>query len=383
MELAAVRRRLRAVFPEVDHAAMRTVRAPGRVNLIGEHTDYNDGFVLPVAIGLEAWIAFVRTADRRVELVLDDGSRGGFDLDRITSGRGGWVHRLAGVAWALGEQGLDVRGLRGVLVSEIPNGAGLSSSAAIEVAMAAALLEERPLHRMPIARAAQRAENEFIKVRSGIMDPFASAFGEHDAALLLDCRSLEYRLVPLPLDRYAIVACDTRSPHRLAGSQYNARRAQCEAAVEVIAGTHPAVGSLRDVTPEMLDGVDGLDAETRRRASHVVHENERVLRAVDALEAGDMAAVGRLFAESHESLRSLYEVTSPELDAMVEIAVATPGVAAARMTGAGFGGCTVNLVERDAVDDLRARVMREYPARAGRRPAVHVVQAVDGVGDVA
>jgi galactokinase len=377
------RGRLRDAFPDVDLARMRVVRAPGRVNLIGEHTDYNDGFVLPVAIDLEAWVAFVRTQDRRVEIVLQDGSRGDFDLDAIGEPRHAWIDRLAGMAWSLAELGLHLRGLRGVLLSEIPMGAGLSSSAAVEVAMAWALLDERPpLPPMELALAAQRAENGYIGVRSGLMDPFASACGQRDAALLLDCRSLEYRAVPLPVENYALVACDTRAPHRLESSEYNARRAQCEAAVEIVARSHPEVRSLRDVTMEMLAEIGARDQLVRRRAAHVVRENERVALAVEALKAGRMEVVGRLFAESHASLRELYEVTSPELDALVEIAAATPGVVASRMTGAGFGGCTVNIVERGAVEQLREAVEREYPARTGREPAIYLLEATDGAGEV-
>ncbi|MFN2418313.1 MAG: galactokinase [Candidatus Limnocylindria bacterium] len=382
MEIATVRGRLRAAFPKVDHRGMRVVRAPGRVNLIGEHTDYNDGFVLPAAIGLEVWIGFVRTDDGRVEMVLEDGSRDGFDLDGVMSARGGWIQRMAGMAWALAEQDLEPRGLRGVLLSEIPIGAGLSSSAAVEVATAWALLDDRPLEPMAIARAAQRAENGFVGVQSGIMDPFASAFGRRDSALLVDCRSLEYRPVPLPVDRYAIVACDTRAPHRLESSEYNARRAQCEAVVALVAELQPEVRSLRDVTLEMLAAVDDLDPVLRRRADHVVRENERVMRAVEALEGGQPEALGGLFAESHASLRELYEVSSPELDLLVEIAVSTPGVLGARMTGAGFGGCTVNLVEAASVDRFRSSVERRYEAGTGRPPGVYVVDAVAGAGEV-
>jgi galactokinase len=382
MDTAMLRRRLGAAFEDVDADAMRLVRAPGRVNLIGEHTDYNDGFVLPVAIDLEAWIGYVPTGDRRVELELEDGSRDGFDLDRPAEARGGWIRRLAGMAWALAEQEVDLHGLRGVLFSEIPIGAGLSSSAAVEVAMAWALTDARPpMEPMEVARAAQRSENGFVGVRSGIMDPFASAFGQRDSALLLDCRSFEHRAIPLPVDRYAIVACDTRAPHRLEASEYNARRDQCEAAVSSVARARPQVRSLRDVTSPMLADA-ALDPLIRRRAEHVIRENERVMRAVDALHAGAMDELGRLFSESHASLRDLYEVSSPDLDALVDIATATPGVVAARMTGAGFGGCTVNIVERGAVERLRDAVMREYPARAGRDAAVYEVKAVDGAGEV-
>ncbi len=248
--------------------------------------------------------------------------------------------------------------------------------------MAWALTDDRPpMEPMAVARAAQRSENGFAGVRSGIMDPFASAFGRRDSALLLDCRSFVHRAIPLPVDRYAIVACDTRMPHRLEGSEYNARRAQCEAAVAAVARIHPGVRSLRDVTASMLADAE-VDPLIRRRADHVINENERVALAVEALGAGEMAALGRLFADSHASLRDLYEVSSPELDALVEIATATPGVVATRMTGAGFGGCTVNVVERGAVARLRNSILREYPALTGRASAVYAVEAVDGAREV-
>jgi galactokinase len=215
------------------------------------------------------------------------------------------------------------------------------------------------------------------------MDQFASANGQAGAALLLDCRSLEYRPVPLPRG-LAIVVLDTNSPRKLAASEYNSRRADCERGVALLATRYPGVSSLRDATVPMLEATaDVLGAQVLRRCRHVVEENGRVLEAVAALEAGDLDAVGRLFAQSHVSLRDLYDVSSPELDALVDIATSVPGVIAARMTGAGFGGCTVNLVDEDSVEALRATVASEYPVRMGRQAGFHVVDAVDGAGVVA
>ena len=236
---------------------------------------------------------------------------------------------------------------------------------------------------MTLARICQRAENEYVGVMCGLMDQFAEACGVADAALLLDCRSLEWRPVALP-DDLSLVVCHTGSPRHLDGSAYNERRAQCESAVAIIGAMDPAVRSLRDVTPAHLAAAgDRLDPVTRRRAEHVVTENERVARTVVALETGDLGAVAAAFAESHASLGERFEVTSPELDAMVEIAAAVPGVIAARMTGAGFGGCTVNLVRPDAVAALRDAVERDYPARTGLRPTVLPVRAAAGAGRVA
>jgi galactokinase len=236
---------------------------------------------------------------------------------------------------------------------------------------------------MALARLAQRAENEHVGVRSGLMDQFASSLGQRGCAMLLDCRSLEYRAVRLPLEEYVLVVLDSGSPRRLGSSGYNARRAQCERAVEVIGREVSDVRSLRDVDlPLLRRFADRLDEETMRRCEHVIRENERVEAAVTALESGDVPTVQRLFAESHASLRDLYEVSSRELDALVELATSVPGVAA-RMTGAGFGGCTVNLVPRDAVGRLRDAIERGYEARTGLRARVLEVEAVDGAGLVA
>jgi galactokinase len=381
---AGLRRALIARDPDAaaDPTAVRVVHAPGRVNLIGEHTDYNEGFVLPVAIDLGISIALVPANDDRAELTLaETGETGAFDVAAVGERRDSWLDYVAGMAWALGEAGAGPRGFHGLLVSNLPQAAGLSSSAALEVVSAWALSggDRPPVDPMRLVHIVQRSENGYIGLNNGIMDQFASVFGEPGRALLLDCRSLEHRSVLLPLDEVALVACHSGSSRKLEASAYNERRAQCEAAVEAIRRREPGVRALRDVTPSMLASVlDALDPVVARRAEHIVAENERVLQAVEALGAGDLAEVGRLFYASHASLRDLYEVSSPELDALVEIARQTPGVIGARLTGAGFGGCTINLVRRDAVGALRDRVMREYPARTGLTPRVFVVEASAG-----
>ncbi len=381
-----LRRALAEIEPlaRADPGAVRVVRAPGRVNLIGEHTDYNEGFVLPAAIDLELRIALAPARDRRVEIVLaETGERAGFDLDAIGPRTGTWIDYVAGTAWALREAGVPTRGFRGLLASTIPASAGLSSSAALELASAWALTEPAggAVDGMTLARICQRAENAYVGVNCGLMDQAAESLGQAGSAILLDCRTLDWRPVPLPLDRCGLVVCDTGSPRRLSASQYNARRAQCEAAVAVLHTANSSIHALRDVTPGMLESVrDRLDDETRRRCEHVVRENERVRETVDALAADDLATVGRCFAESHASLRDLYEVSSPELDAMVDIALGTPGVIASRMTGAGFGGCTISLVERGAEGRLRGVVLDEYPRRTGLTPRVFLVEAADGAG---
>lgn len=364
----------------------RVVRAPGRVNLIGEHTDYNEGFVLPAAIDLEIRIAYVATDDRRVELVrLDGGERDGFDLDAPRAKTGSWLDYVVGTAWALGEAGLPLTGLRGVIASTLPPNAGLSSSAAIELASAWAMLDDAApgVDRFSLAQICQRAENGYVGVQSGLMDQFAESCGVADSAVLLDCRSSEWRAIPLPPD-VALVVCHTGSPRHLDHSEYNLRRSQCEAAVAALAVDDPAIHSLRDVSPEALAAAAGrLDPVAYRRAEHIVNENARVSATVEALAAGDLAAVGRLFAASHASLRDLFEVSSVELDAMVGIASGVPGVIAARMTGAGFGGCTVNLVRPEAIAALRVAVETDYPARTGLTPMVLPVRATAGAGRMA
>ena len=376
--------RLVTVHPEAaaDPGAVRVVHAPGRVNLIGEHTDYNLGFVLPVAIDLGISIALVPTPDRRVELTLaSTGETLGFDLGAIGSRRGAWIDYAAGTAWAMAERGLPLTGFRGVLASDLPQGSGLSSSAALELVSSFALSggEEPAVDRMTLARTAQRAENGFVGVNCGLMDQFASSCGVEGHALLLDCRSLEHRAIPMADPDLALVACHSGSPRRLETSAYNERRSQCEEAAALILGGEAGSVHLRDVTPAMLEAArPRLDPLVAARAEHIVFENERVLAAVAALEAGDVAEVGRLFHASHASMRDLFGISSPELDALVEIATGVPGVIGARLTGAGFGGCTINLVHRDAVASLREAVLRDYPARTGLTPRVFDVEASAG-----
>ena len=345
------------------------VRAPGRVNLIGEHTDYNEGYVLPIAIDRSITLALIPTNDRRVTITLaESGETQGFELDAIGPRTGRWIDYVAGTAWAMAAAGIPVAGFRGLLASDLPQGSGLSSSAALELASAFALSggDEPRVDRMALAQTAQRGENDYVGVACGLMDQFAAAFGEEGAALLLDCRSLDHRAVPFEIHDVALVVCDSGSRRRLEQSAYNQRRAECEAAVAAIAARDPALRSLRDVTPEMLDAASReMPPLLARRARHVVDENVRVLHAVAALEAGDFAQVGRLLSESQASLRDLYEVSSPELDALVDIAEGVPGVLGARLTGAGFGGCTITLVHRDALSRLTDTIRETYPGRTG------------------
>jgi galactokinase len=379
--------RLLRAYPKLarDRTLVRVVRAPGRVNLIGEHTDYNEGLVLPAAVSLAIEIVFVPTDDDHVELTLAaTGERGRLDLRALGPRRGTWLDYIAGTAWALREAGVEMRGFRGVLTSTIPTGAGLSSSAAIELATAWALSgpDGPAMDPMTLARTAQRAENEYVGVMCGLMDQFAVTFGRAGMALLLDCRSLAWRPVPIPWE-VELVVCHSGSPRRLEASAYNARRTECGRAVAAIAAREPGVTSLRDVDLPMLERHrERMDEVPYARALHVVTENGRVVEAEAALRSGDLDALGRLFAASHASLRDRFEVSSDALDALVEIAGRTPGVVAARLTGAGFGGCTINLVEHGRADEFETAIEREYSARTGLTPRVFVVDAADGAAFV-
>ncbi len=382
----ALRVAFSSAFPgPTEPGPIDIVRAPGRVNLIGEHTDYNQGLVLPVAIDLEVRIARRRRADRRVRVALAaTGETSELDLGAIGPPTGGWIDYLAGTAREMAAAGLPIGGFDGVLASTVPAASGLSSSAALELVAAWALSGPGGPAAGPLdlARIAQRAENEYVGVQCGLMDQFASACGVAGHAVLLDCRSLDNHPVPLPPELVLVVA-HTGMPRTLGTSEYNARRADCERAVAELAAREPAILSLRDVDlPLLARHRDALDPVALRRAEHVVAENARVLETEVALRAGDLAAVGALFAASHASLRDRFEVSSPELDALVEIAVGSPGVVASRMTGAGFGGCTITLARPDAVDELRARIERDYPPRTGRTPRLWVVHPVAGAGAV-
>jgi galactokinase len=352
------------------------VRAPGRVNLIGEHTDYNDGFVLPMAIDRDIWIALRRRADCRVVLrSLDFADLVDFSLDGVQHADG-WVEYVMGSAWILSEEGFPAEGWEGVLAGDIPIGAGLSSSAALELALLKAFwaISPWPWDGTLMAKLARRIENEWVGVQSGIMDQMISSLGVAGHALLIDCRSLEAAPVPLPAEM-RVVVLDTGTRRGLLDSAYNERVAQCQEAAAFF-----KVPALRDVSLTTLEaGKDGLDGLPFRRARHVVSENERTLRAVDAMRAGDSAALGQLVNASHRSLRDDYQVSSKELDLMVEIALGQVGCYGARMTGGGFGGCAMALVEEGAVERFVEAVGAGYEDQTGITPNVYICRASAGV----
>lgn len=366
--------------------------APGRVNLIGEHTDYNDGFVLPVAIDRSITAAFAPRSDRLVHaFALDLAQRDSFSLDSINRLEGNsWANYVRGVPWALQQAGYALTGLDLAVHGDIPPGAGLSSSAALEVAVLGAFQSAGGVDVSPIDQAllARRAENDFVGVECGVMDQMAAVLGRRDHAVLIDCRSLEAELVPLDLmrRRLRIVVAETGIARQLAESAYNQRRRECSEAVRLLdrAIDTRDVKSLRDITLQDLRAVGHILAEPLdRRARHVVSENERVLRAVKALREDNMTLFGELMYASHESLRDDFEVSCPELDLLVDLAAGTDGVVGARMTGAGFGGCTVNLVREDALDRFREEVVAVYRTRTSLPGEMHVCESADGLRIVA
>ena len=361
-----------------DAPAPIVVRAPGRVNLIGEHTDYNDGFVLPMAIDRASWIALRPSGDGAVRLYsVEHGEETVLDLENVQHGKPTWSEYPRGVAWALQEAGHSLRGFEGVTACDVPMGAGLSSSASFELAVARAFAEVSGFEWDPaeMARVGQRAENEWVGVSCGIMDQMISAAGREGHALLIDCRSLELTPVPLPTGAVAVVL-DTATRRGLVDSAYNERRAQCEAAAAAF-----GVKALRDVTWEQFEaGAEMLEAVTRRRAQHVISENLRTLEAADAMRGDDPDRVGALMNQSHVSLRDDFEVSSPELDTLADLARGERGCYGARMTGAGFGGCAVALVAATEVESFADHVTRAYRDTMGKTPAVYVCMASRGAG---
>lgn len=382
---------LRSRFVESFGGTPAVFSAPGRINLIGEHTDYNDGFVMPVAIDFHTWVAVARREDRTVVVHSEERRETAqFNLDEIDAApEHRWLDYVRGVALQLKASGYALQGCNLAISSDVPIGAGLSSSAALEVASALALihaagcsLEDTPSSRVNLAKICQRAENDTVGARVGIMDQFASINGRAGHALLLDCRSLEFELLALP-DDVSLVICNTMVKHSHAGGEYNARRSQCEEGVRRLAASLPGVRALRDVSEEQLEQhKTDLPETIFRRCRHVVAENARTLCAATALRAGEISKFGELMYDSHRSLRDDYEVSCAELDVMVELASQFQGTYGARMTGGGFGGCTINLVEKAKVEDFKSEISRSYEKKTGVLPQIYVTSAADGASAV-
>jgi galactokinase len=368
---------LRRTFRDRFGVEPRLFRAPGRVNLIGEHTDYSDGFVMPVAIEFATYVAAAPRDDQKLLVHSENYGTTEEIVVATAQRRKHWSDYVAGVAIELRRMRLPFPGASLLISGEVPLGAGLSSSAALEVASALALLgiAGKQAGRSEIALICQRAENIFVGARCGIMDQFIACNAHAGHALMLDCRSLEFQLLPMP-PGVSIVVCNTMVRHAIAGGEYNQRRQQCESAARML-----GVTALRDVSMADFQRRE-LPEPERKRARHVIGENARVAEFARALQEDDRPYMGRLMAESHRSLREDFEVSCRELDIMVETAGQVEGAIGARMTGGGFGGCTVNLVGEDAVAAFREHVTREYERQTGKHPEIYVTRAAEGAGEI-
>jgi galactokinase len=376
--------RLKAEFQALYAAPAQVFSAPGRVNLIGEHTDYNEGFVLPMAIERRTYVAGAPNGTSHVRVKsLTLGQS--FELDLENPGpkrRGYWLDYVEGTARALIDRGLPVVGCDLLVDSDVPTGAGVSASAALElsVGIALAILGGTPEpDRVKLALAGQAAEHQYVGTMCGIMDQYIAAMGHEDAALLIDCRSLETRSVPIRLGDVSVLICDTRVKHELSSSEYNLRRAECLRGSNILAKSLPGVRTLRDVSVADFERLaTQLPGVVRSRCRHVVTENARTLAAVDALMDGNLRAMGKLMSESHVSLRDDYQVSCEELDVAVDVASALPGVYGSRMTGGGFGGCTVTLVDNAALEGVYGAVKEAFAARGWKEPELFSSKACEG-----
>jgi galactokinase len=371
-----------AQFREMFGSSARIFRAPGRVNLIGEHTDYNDGFVMPAALEFYTWVAAAKREDRALEAYSAlFGEKISLSLDTLDGPpRRHWSDFIRGVAAALQNSGYKLAGANLVIHGEVPLGAGLSSSASLEVATALALssLAGIDVPRLELVKLCQRAEHEFVGTRCGIMDQFVAVYGATGHALMLDCRSLEYQLLPMPHD-LRLVVCNSMVRHELAAGEYNRRRADCEEGVKILQPHLPEIRALRDVEVADLETWKHLlPATVYRRCRHVIMENQRVLAAAKALQSGEADRFGQLMYQSHASLRDDYQVSCRELDLLVELASSRPGVCGARMTGGGFGGCTVNLLSGETSDSFKEYIVREYHDTTGIIPEIYVCEPGEG-----
>jgi galactokinase len=364
-----------------DAVALRYA-APGRVNLIGEHTDYSGGFVMPAAIDFRTVATIRAHQDPTIELYSENmNERVSFPLDPLKAvARQHWSDYPMGVAWSLAQEGVHTGGFELSLAGNVPLGAGLSSSASIEVATALALLDLAQV-KMPlatIALACQRAENAFVGAQSGIMDQFIACAGQQDHALLLDCRSLEYRLLPIP-PHVRLIICNSMVKHEHAGGQYNVRRAEVEEGTRILQQRWPGILALRDVTEQQLvECRELMPDNVFRRCRHIITENDRTQLAASALERGDLEAFGALMAAAHRSIRDDFEASCEELDTLVAIAAAIPGCYGARMTGGGFGGCTINLVDEIHAESFRRAIQSQYTKATGIEADIYLCRASAG-----
>jgi galactokinase len=361
-------------------------RSPGRVNLIGEHTDYNEGFVLPAAVDKAIYFALSPRKDRKCLLFASDLNQSHeFKVSELAKSEKRWPNYIMGVVDQIQKAGHALPGFNCVFGGDIPIGAGMSSSAAIEAGLAFALntIFGFNIDPLDLVKLSQKAENEFVGVRCGIMDQFINIFGKPKKVLKLDCRSLEYTYFPFEREDLKIVLCDTQVPRALASSEYNIRRQQCESGVKLLQKYAPSVKSLRDVSPELIEAHKReFESTIYKRCDYVIRENLRVETACNDLEQGDFRSFGRRMYESHAGLRDDYEVSCKELDVLVEAASEVEGVLGARLMGAGFGGCTINLVEEQAVENFSDKVRPAYLAKTGRESKIYVTRLLSGTEQI-
>ena len=379
--------RIREEFANRFHADPRLFRAPGRVNLIGEHTDYNDGFVMPFAIDRATIVAGTQRSDHKIEAVaLDMDESATIDLDAESQKRRKkWTDYVEGTARCVEEKFGRIEGANLVISSTVPIGSGLSSSAAIETSVGFAMLSLSGIEidREKLAFAAQRAEHEYAGIRSGIMDQFASSFCKKGNAMILDCRSLTREQIPFETSETVTIVCDSKVEHSLASSEYNKRREECEEGVRILQKLRPEIKALRDAKIDELNrSKDEMPEVVFRRCRHVITENDRTLKAAEFFRLHHLVEAGKLMFESHRSLRDDYQVSCKELDALVEIASSVDGVFGARMTGGGFGGCTVNIVQRKVADQFERSIRNGYMSRFQKMPDVYRFKAADGASEI-
>ena len=380
--------KLRKAFAELSPKEPRIFSAPGRVNLIGEHTDYNGGFVLPMAANLRTYVAAALREDGQVNVYsanLDE--KASFSLARAETDvpmANNWAVYVYGMTQALMRRGLNFSGADLGILSEVPIGAGLSSSAALEISVGCALTEIAgwKIDLLDLALAAQEAEHVFVGTKSGLMDQLTATFAKKNHAMFIDCRTNQISQIPMNLPSTEVVISDTKVKHALVSTSYNERRWECEHAVELVQAEKPEVSLLSDLDTTHLGVINQLPEPERGRARHVVTENQRTVQAAAALKRSDVCELGRLMTQSHKSLRDDFQVSSPELDIMFELAQNQKGVYGARMMGGGFGGCTINLVERQSLDSFIDHMSANYKLATGLVPNVNVVRTDDGVSEL-
>ncbi|MFC4870334.1 galactokinase [Negadavirga shengliensis] len=368
-------------FKEIYHTNPLIIRSPGRINLIGEHTDYNDGFVLPAAIDKSIYLGFAKNGSNTCRVYSMDYEEGqAFDLGSLTP-RSGWINFIMGVTDQLVKKGYAVEGFDCVFGGDIPIGAGLSSSAALEngVGMGLSAVFELNIDKLELVNISQMAEHEFAGVKCGIMDMFASMMGKQGQAIRLDCRSLDYEYVPVNLGDYQLLLCDTQVAHSLADSAYNTRREECQTGVEIIKKNYPEVKNLRDVEPFMLEALKPeFPGKVYDRCHYVISENERLLKSCLALESGNLTDLGKWLYASHHGLSTQYEVSCEELDFLVEKTLDMPYVLGARMMGGGFGGCTLNLLEKSQKEHFVENMTWAYAEKFNQPLKTYEVRIENG-----